>query len=120
MLAFVYGTLRKGYGNHPILEDSLFVGNAKSLPQYTMLHLGGFPGVVAGGTTSIVGELYDVDDETLANLDRLEGHPNFYKRASISVHDGCCVWNAETYLLPVEWLNEYRQAIIKSGDWSKR
>jgi gamma-glutamylcyclotransferase (GGCT)/AIG2-like uncharacterized protein YtfP len=29
MFVFVYGTLKKGYGNHRLLENSKFIGNAK-------------------------------------------------------------------------------------------
>jgi gamma-glutamylcyclotransferase (GGCT)/AIG2-like uncharacterized protein YtfP len=36
----------------------------------------------------IEGELYEVDDKTLARLDRLEGVPWLYKQAEIQLEDG--------------------------------
>lgn len=35
---------------------------------------------VAGNGTHVKGELYEVDDKVLANLDILEDHPDFYVR----------------------------------------
>lgn len=82
---FVYGTLKKDWGNHRIIEDQQYLGCAEtSHPNFQMYSLGGFPGVVAGDK-QITGELYSVDDEALARCDRLEGHPSFYKREQISV-----------------------------------
>jgi gamma-glutamylcyclotransferase (GGCT)/AIG2-like uncharacterized protein YtfP len=35
----------------------------------------------------VYGELYKVDELTLKRLDRLEGHPDFYRRSDITVID---------------------------------
>jgi len=83
---FVYGSLKKGYGNHHLLEDAEYVGNAETVSSnYTMYSLGAFPGVTEGGTTCITGEVYRVDDNELASLHRLEGHPTFYKAVNKQV-----------------------------------
>ena len=82
---FCYGTLMRGHGNHRLIEHSTFLGTGTTEPIFTMLHLGGFPGIVRGGETAIHGELYEVDAPTLSRLDRLEGHPTFYERQPISV-----------------------------------
>lgn len=120
MLVFTYGSLRKGYGNHPLLDGSRFVATAKTLPAYTMIHLGGFPGIIYGGETEIIGELYEVDARTLATLDQLEGHPGFYERQSIKVYDAeGTEYNTYCYLLPEIWLED-APYLIKSGDWSNR
>jgi gamma-glutamylaminecyclotransferase len=113
---FVYGTLLRGYGNHRLLEQgrALFLGRARTAPQYTLVSLGPFPGLIAEGATAVHGELYAVDDETLAALDRLEGHPRFYarKRVEIAGRDEDEVWG---YFLPAE---EYgHHPVIDSGDW---
>jgi gamma-glutamylaminecyclotransferase len=113
---FVYGSLRKGFGNHRLLEESTYIGEATTYPSYTMLHLGGFPGLVAEGSTPIKGEVYEVDDYTLARLDRLESHPDFYERTPIELADGM---EAEVYLLPTDWLKD-NQKIVSSGDWADR
>ena len=77
---FVYGSLKKGFGNHHLLEDAEYVGKAETVSNdYTMYNLGAFPGVKEGGTTCITGEVYRVTDAELVRLHRLEGHPTFYK-----------------------------------------
>lgn len=78
---FVYGSLMKGFGNHVLLKESTFVSSA-TLSGMLMYSLGGFPAILPRGkrTDIVYGEVYEVDDETLAALDRLEGHPRFYER----------------------------------------
>lgn len=118
---FVYGTLLRGHGNHRLLERARFLGNAvTATANWTMLHLGGFPGIVHSGSTRITGELYEVDDATLARLDQLEGHPNFYERVPIGVglEDGSNV-KAEGYVLPTSWLQNKRGHVIPDGIWGK-
>ena len=73
---FVYGTLKRGYGNYRMfLRDAHFAGEAKTPPSYGMLSAGGFPVVmpVSWDGKAVAGELYHVDDRTLARLDGLEG-----------------------------------------------
>ena len=83
---FVYGTLKKGHYNNTLLEEAEFVGAAKTVGNdYTMYHLGAFPGVKEGGCDSITGEVYNVNDEQLARLHQLEGHPTFYKAVNKQV-----------------------------------
>ena len=78
---FVYGTLRIGGSNHFLLEGTELLGNHKTPPVYFMVDLTGCPAVLLEGTTAITGEVYQVDDETLAELDALEGYPwNYYRQ----------------------------------------
>ncbi len=82
---FVYGTLKQGHGNNRILQQSStakFIENAITEPNFTMISLGAFPGVVEGGSTAIHGEIWSVeDDETKRRLDSLEG---YYKNKNFS------------------------------------
>lgn len=89
----VYGSLKKGFGNHRLLEGSTFVG--RSSTPGTMYSLGGFPGVRLGGDneTSIAVEVYEVNDATLQRLDMLEGYDerrdkddNFYNRETVKLN----------------------------------
>ena len=81
---FVYGTLMRGEANHDYyLHDDWFVGKA-SLSGYDMYDIGAFPGIVLGAGI-IPGELYEVDDETLQNLDYLEGEGSLYIRECVPV-----------------------------------
>lgn len=87
-LVFVYGTLKRGHGNHVLLENSDYLGEAVSeLSRYEMRapETGGFPFVTDVSVHSknkgrILGEIYRVDDSVLDRLDLLEGHPSFYTR----------------------------------------
>lgn len=83
---FVYGTLKSGHHNNILLENAEYLGPATTVSNnYTMYHLGSFPGVKEGGTDSISGEVYAVDDTELSRLHRLEGHPTFYKAMNTQV-----------------------------------
>lgn len=134
---FVYGTLRRGCSNHGLIARSEYLGEAVTDTGYSMLHLGGFPGVVKKGNYSIYGELYEVDEATLRQLDRLEGHPSFYERRLITVlptsqelqqklggGDQEQRWiTAQCYLLPDIWLEQKSRGgsnLITTGDWLRR
>ncbi len=87
-LVFVYGSLLAGLGNHRLLRRhcARLVAPAQTINAgWTMLSLGGFPGVVHGGEDVIYSEVYRVDQDGLAALDRLEGYPTFYDREQIEV-----------------------------------
>jgi gamma-glutamylaminecyclotransferase len=86
MKVFVYGSLKKGFYNHGLLSESTFIDNAMTLPKYTMYDLGGYPAIVEMGDTPIFGEVYEVND--IVRLDRLEGHPKWYRREQIPTHLG--------------------------------
>ena len=49
------------------------------------------------GDTSVLGELYRVDDATLARLDALEEVPHYYVRKTIVLSDHT---EAQTYVMP--------------------
>lgn len=111
---FVYGTLRQGQGNHRLLENQQFIGTSRTEAIYEMIHLGGFPGVLRTGPASIRGEIYEVDDDALARLDRLEGHPHFYTREEIDIPGTERVW-----IYFYNNRNPSRENIvIESGDWN--
>lgn len=83
---FVYGTLRKGWGNHRLLEGVEKYADAITLKKYAM-YASGIPFVTEYEPhTHIVGELYKVEDvERFSRLDTLEGHPESYCRKVIEV-----------------------------------
>ena len=109
MKVFVYGTLRKELGNHYLLQDSVFLGTGLTIDHYAMFEssLGhSIPFVTKLNPTikdfgvCIEGELYEVDDLTLANLDRLEGHPGWYKREYVTIVSGNDTIQAMMYMMP--------------------
>jgi gamma-glutamylaminecyclotransferase len=89
-LVFVYGSLKRGFRNHCMLEGSRFIGDAHTLETFRMHSMGGaFPAVVPDEDgAAIEGEVYSVDDEGLARLDRLEGYPRHYDRKQVKVDLG--------------------------------
>ena len=85
-LIFVYGTLRKGHCNHHLLKDAHCYGVGSSEASYAMYLKNGYPYITSSEARyPIVGELYSVDDDTLAQLDKFEGHPRYYERREIPV-----------------------------------
>jgi gamma-glutamylaminecyclotransferase len=104
--AFVYGSLKKGLGNHRLLEQSKFLGRCFIEGRYKFLSLGGFPGLVmddSSAITRVVGEVYQINEDALRSLDWLEGHPRFYKR-----HKVATPWkNAWCYFLPQSYIGRY-------------
>jgi len=111
-LVFVYGTLMKGEPNHRLLSASTFMCQAFTATGFTMIDLGAFPAILAGGTSTITGELYEVTKETLAQLDRLEGHPHFYERTPIRLIGGRTV---DAYVLKHD--DGRSRGVIESGSW---
>jgi gamma-glutamylcyclotransferase (GGCT)/AIG2-like uncharacterized protein YtfP len=109
---FVYGTLLRGEANHDLLAAARFVAEARTEPCFELFDLGPFPAMSANGQTAVLGEVYAVDDATLARLDRLEGHPSFYQRTQIRLDDGQVV---QTYLM--ERTKMRGRVRIPSGDW---
>jgi gamma-glutamylaminecyclotransferase len=108
---FVYGSLLKGEPNHRHLASSTFLRSGRTSAGFSLLDMGAYPALVPGGTTRVAGEVYGVDDLTLAALDRLEGHPHYYRRAPVVLEDGA---STETYLLVMD---AKRRRVIEGGDW---
>ena len=110
----VYGTLREGQGNWrwALRNRSEKLGDAV-VSGFDMYNTGGFPAVVhttGEGQRDISIEVYEVDDEVFADLDRLEGYPHMYTREQVDTEYGPAwlyIWNS-----PLGGL-EY----IPGGDW---
>ena len=112
---FVYGTLLRGQHNHRYLGLGRFVCELRTDPYFTMIDLGGYPGLVIGGHTAITGELFDVDLITLARLDLFEEVPELYRRRQLQLTSTV---TAMVYLYPNE--RARGNPIIESGDWRQR
>lgn len=116
---FVYGTLMSGYGNHRLLENSSYVGEylvngalfVAGLPFFSADYLDDTPSL------GVIGELYEVDDETLKRCDGLEGHPVFYRRITTTAIPMDGAGDEETCFI-YEYPNAKRHgAFIVSGDY---
>jgi gamma-glutamylaminecyclotransferase len=90
-MIFVYGTLKQGFPNTHLNAGVRQPGRFRTverLPLY-LLGDGHVPCLVLepGNGHQVIGEVYDVTDETLAVMDRLErlGEPEGYLRIAIEV-----------------------------------
>lgn len=112
----VYGTLKKGFGNHRRLADAKYLSNAKV--KGTMYSLGGYPALSLHGNTDVTCELYQVDDEnTMRGLDQLEGYRedgknNFYERQKVETSAG------PAWIYTMDHDERLRDMpVVKSGIW---
>ena len=87
-LVAVYGTLKRGGSNHRLLAGSKMVLQGTTCNKYRMVATG-VPFVLPYNSEghNIDIETYALDDGTLEQVDRLEGHPNWYKREVVCVKD---------------------------------
>ena len=124
---FVYGTLRVGEGNYKRLlankEGANYLGE-DIIEDFTMVHLGGFPALVKNediGPNSlqlpVKGDVFEVDDEVMQNLDWLEGYPSFYDRMEVETADNGECWVYYHNDLDERTKKEYSESIIQSNDW---
>lgn len=87
MKVFVYGTLKRGYGNNRLLERAVFMTEAMTVDKFDMIN-SGFPVLVPSEHgLPVKGEVYDIgtDQVILDALDRLEGEGVMYDRRNIRV-----------------------------------
>jgi len=116
-----YGSLRQGCGNDHLLLNSTFIGNGRLVKFGSMYSAGSFPILTLPSSAShtIVVEVYHVNSETLARLDRLEGYPFLYTRTQ----EEAKMENGETL---VGWIYHQDSSqgdfssklIVESGDWA--
>lgn len=118
---FVYGELRREGRLHNILEsyDSVFIGTAKiTSKDFVMRSLGSYPAlhrVTQGSGDVIHGEVYDVTQDCLAHVDRIESG---YNREQTRVDLDNTRTFVHAYIIPFnvnKWLAN--QPVIKTGDW---
>lgn len=120
---FVYGTTRRGGRYHEIVSGSELLDENVQLAGAVMFDLGPYPALVPApeGTTEaniVTGELYSLDDATLAQLDSRQDHPYLYQRQEVTVttSDG----HTET-----AWVYWYRHSTedaerVADGDYAPR
>jgi len=117
---FVYGTLKSGgelRGLDRFGDGATIVGKAKTVyPDYEMADLGAFPGVFLNGEYHIEGEVWEVDDDTMEDLDAIEGYPDFYDRQLTHTTEG----KAWMYYLAGDTYKSYKgergNQVVEDGD----
>lgn len=122
MLIFVYGSLRKGEYNHPYakMDKLVFVGVEKTKPVYTLKDFGSYPGLYVDGTTSVVGEIYRVDEgsaEQVEILSRIEGMEvgAGYERKVILLDDAGFVEPVFGWVKKPQY--DSLAKVVEGGDW---
>ena len=119
---FVYGTLRTGCRNWHRYLSSLVGTPATTMDCFTMRVVregeeASYPILEPVQGMPVVGEIFSIDDQQLADIDALEQHPHWYRRSQVKVRCGESeireVW---MYLMPA---GQYEDAVIlESGDWT--
>ncbi|SMP60538.1 gamma-glutamylcyclotransferase family protein [Anoxynatronum buryatiense] len=113
VLVFVYGTLMQGRSNHHYLSNSQRLGEG-IVQDYQLYHLGEYPGMVPSVGCQVKGEVYRINETTLAQLDELEDEGGEYRRVKMPVTMAAVTLEevySYVYQLPVdeEWAVPLRQ-----------
>ena len=122
---FVYGTLRapteatppEDTRYHSQIAHLIKTNEPAQLKSAQMFDLGAFPAIVRGAG-EVTGEVLTVQPKALEIMDRIEGHPTFFKRERVKVETKNGTTTAWTYWAP-KGLTIGR-CTIDSGDWFDR
>ena len=88
MLVFVYGSLKKDFKYHWLIENAFLISNAETEEKFSLYRYPGadYPFMAESPQLNkVIGEVYEIDNRILRDLDRLEGYPTFYDRKKIFV-----------------------------------
>ncbi|MBO0960063.1 gamma-glutamylcyclotransferase [Neobacillus sp. MM2021_6] len=118
---FVYGTLRKNERNHHLLNGATCLARQCWTVGKLIDSEYGYPYFVPSASGRVFGELYQVDELQLKDLDVLEGYHgpgqnNYYLRTMQLVYSATESQEAYVYILPNEKVNRNLKQ-IKNGDW---
>lgn len=105
MFIFVYGSLKKNFKYHYLIEHLNFIGEAKTLDKLEMKRYKDyeFPYILNKATEIISGELYELSKKDLLDIDYLEGYPSFYSRKEIYVISNNIKYKAFIYYIKKEF-----------------
>ena len=114
-LVFVYGTLRRGGARAMTIRfpNSKFIADARVIG--SLYDLGAYPGLLLNESNSLVlGEVYEVDDEILNELDDFEAS-SYYLRKQVEISLGthrrmCWIYEPDPEFYSL-------RTLITSGDW---
>ena len=112
---FVYGSLKKGFDNHKLLQKyAKRVGKASTVGKFAMYEdsFGNYPYLVKEPITKVMGELYEIKrKELLDKIDEFEGAPEYYQRKKIKVKTHKGVNLAFVYIREDEEIPKEQEAL---------
>lgn len=111
---FVYGTLMQGQPAHDLLKDAAY-SRRYTLYDHTMVDLGAYPGIVQKKNEAVLGEVYFVSPEMMAEMDRYEDEGNLYLRREVWVKSEQGSLRAEAYLY-----NKGTQGCLERSCWQPK
>jgi gamma-glutamylcyclotransferase (GGCT)/AIG2-like uncharacterized protein YtfP len=123
---FVYGTLKQGCHNNTLLSRARFVGEAQTFRPRVMMD-GGIPFLVKAEkyldarldlnwASRVKGHIFEIDEYELADCDRLESHPNWYRREiDYFTLRKCQMVSAYVYYLNPDRVKTHRRATPEGG-----
>lgn len=105
-LVFVYGTLKSAHHNNYLLDGARFLGTGITVCRFPLVIRGTLPYLLPYPQhgSNVEGEVYLVSIRKLRLLDRLEGHPERYKREKISIIIEGLTAEAWAYFLSKRWV----------------
>jgi gamma-glutamylaminecyclotransferase len=107
---FVFGTLKEGFPNFAVNRGARMPGRFCTRERFPLYLVGDrhVPWMLdaAGEGEQVWGELYEVDEATLAAMDRFErtGEPDGYRRSTILIEGDDAGFEAFAYLKPASQL----------------
>lgn len=114
-LIFIYGSLRRGSAGAMSVRfpNSRFIDYAQV--SGSLYDLGSYPGLLLNEPNStVVGEVYEIDDELLKQLDEFEASSH-YVRKELEITLGTQTRKCWTYEPDPEFYS--LRTLIPSGDW---
>lgn len=118
----VYGSLREGHGNWKwaLRDTKSKMLSREKLTGHGMVSLGGFPAIYTDpdNENGVVVEVYEVTDDTLHQLNRLEGYhgngeSNFYDRKVVSTSVG------DAFVYHIDSYKDSARTHVEHGDWTQ-
>lgn len=117
---FVYGTLRRNENNHHLLAGATMIAE-QAWTMGSLFDTGsGYPAFIQNKENRVYGELYEIDDKELTDLDILEGYfgkgqeNNLYDRITQKISTDQGEYEAFIYVMEKD---EKDYIKIRCGDW---
>src|SRR6476646_423750 len=122
---FVYGTLRPPLSDtpaevvryFPMIAAHVLANQSAQIEGAELYDLGAYPAATPGQGT-LHGDLLQVEAAALSITDRIEGHPTFFRRASVMVQTATEPTEAWIYWAPTGLTKGKHR--VASGDWLRR